>query len=176
MTGAAVLAVMCGSAFAVWLNGGQLPLGLPPLTGNQASDDYGVGAAAQPGPSASPSRTPGSSPTSGDVPVQVSASGVPAKASYKTVALLGLGGFDTEVTVSDSPHGAWTVVLTMPDATAVENRSKDLVKVEQNGTVVTITPLKATTPVKFTIRFPAVLALGKSAKDCKIDGTPCVAG
>lgn len=177
--GAALLAIMCGSAFAVWATGGRLPLDLPPLTSETTSSDYGLGAAGQAGvsPSASASPRPSNSTLAG------TASGVPLNGSYRTVALLGLGGFDTEVTVrnpGDTAHEGWTVVLTMPDGTAVENRSTDLVKVEQKGAIVTITPVKPTVApsgtLTFTVRFPAVLALGKAVKDCKIDGTPCSAG
>jgi hypothetical protein len=170
---------MCGSAFAVWATGGNLPLDLPPLISETTSSDYGLGAGGQAGTS----RSPSPSPKPSTLTAPGTASGVPLKASYKTVALLGLGGFDTEVTVrnpGDTAHEGWTVMLTMPDSTVVENRSADLVKIEQKGAIVTITPVTPTVPpssaLTFTVRFPAVLALGKTAKDCKIDGTPCSAG
>jgi hypothetical protein len=91
-------------------------------------------------------------------------------------------GFDTDVTVTN-PGGAakagWTVVLTMPDATAVENRSAQTVKIRQEGATVTVTPVTATLPagasVSFTIRFPALLALDPSITGCTIDGNACTA-
>lgn len=109
-------------------------------------------------------------------------SGKPLVASYKTNALLGLGGFDTEITVRNpggSARVGWTVELTMPDATAVENRSPDLVKVRQQAEVVTVTPVTAEVPagetITFTIRFPALLAINQSVEACTIDGQACTA-
>ena len=105
-------------------------------------------------------------------------------ASYQTKALPGgLLGFDTEVTVRNPGSVAkngWTVVLTMPDSTAVKNESAAVVKVRQQGEAVTVTPVTATLPaggsVTFTIRFPALIALGPSIKGCTIDGQACSAG
>jgi hypothetical protein len=97
-------------------------------------------------------------------------------ATYKTLALLGLGGFDTEVTVSNPGHTSWQVLLTMPADRQVENRSTDLVKMQQTGTSVTLTPVSASAgTVTFTVRFPALLALGKSVTACTIDGRACSA-
>jgi len=109
--------------------------------------------------------------------------GKPLVASYQTKKLpAGLLGFDTEVTVRN-PGGVakngWTVVLRMPDATAVENRSAGVVTVRQQGDVVTVTPVTALPAgggVTFTVRFPALLALDQSIKSCTIDGQACTAG
>ena len=62
----------------------------------------------------------------------------------------------------------------MPEDRTVENRSSDLVKMEQQGTTVTLTPKSTSVrAVTFTVRFPALLALGKSITACTIDGRAC---
>jgi uncharacterized protein YndB with AHSA1/START domain len=182
LIGAAVLAVLCASAGGVWITS----RGGGPLTG--VNSGYGLGSGSQPGigpldlgsPSPEASRRPGSSPSgtpsprgSGDRPgSSVGPAGEPT-ASYKTIALLGLGGFDTEVTVRGDAHTKWTVVLTMPDRTTVQNRSPELVSLAQDGTNVTVTPVSTGGDATFTVRFPALLALGKAVSACTIDGRPC---
>lgn len=103
-------------------------------------------------------------------------------AGYKTIALLGLGGFDTEVTVRNPGLVAvtgWSVVLTMLGDRSVVNRSPTVVAANQEGATVTLIPvgsartLPAGGTVTFTIRFPALLALGKAVKSCTIDGRAC---
>jgi hypothetical protein len=143
------------------------------------SDPLGLQTAVQSGPAGSP--TPQTSPTTTGAP-QPSTSPLsdatgPAtgtSATYKTLALLGLGGFDTEVTVSNPGRTSWKVLLTMPEDKPVENRSSDLVTMEQQGTTVTLTPTSTSAEtVTFTVRFPALLALGKSITACTIDGRAC---
>jgi hypothetical protein len=95
-------------------------------------------------------------------------------ATYKTITLLGLLGFDTEVTVSNPSKTSWQIVLTMPADRQVENLTSNLVKMEQHGTTVTLTPTgPPATSLTFTVRFPALLALGKSITACTIDGKAC---
>jgi hypothetical protein len=62
----------------------------------------------------------------------------------------------------------------MPEDKPVENRSSDLVTMEQQGTTVTLTPTSTSAEtVTFTVRFPALLALGKAITACTIDGRAC---
>jgi hypothetical protein len=184
LAGAALLVVLATTAIAVWLNSGGT---IPKPTGEGYWDPFGIGSGTQPGSSASPSQSPSS--TRGGSPSLIPRQSPPAgsrsplKADYKTVALLGLGGFDTEVTVrnpSGVAHTGWTVELTMPSDKAVENRSTAVVKMVQNGTKVVLTPVQPTLDggksVTFTVRFPALLALGKAITACTIDGQPCGAG
>ncbi len=174
--GSAVLVVLVATAVAVWLNAGP-PHRPPGVSGEW--DPYGLQSGAQAGASPTPATRPSSAfspaPTS---TAQVIVSGSPAvtSASYRTIALLGLGGFDTEVTVKNPGRASWRVVLTMPEDKVVENRSTNLVTMDQQGTSVTLTPANAATEtVTFTIRFPALLALGKSVTGCTIDGRACSA-
>jgi hypothetical protein len=56
----------------------------------------------------------------------------------------------------------------------VENRSTAVVKMVQEGTKVTLTPSGAPgKSASFTIRFPALLALGKAVTSCTVNGRPC---
>jgi hypothetical protein len=166
--GAVVLVVLFGSAAAVWL----FP-GIGPHTPTQDGPRLRVGA--QPGSSPTPS---GSLDSPGVNVSGTSPSPTPSMAritaTYKTIAVLGLGGFDTEVRVVDPTSAAWTVVLVMPADKAVENLSTGAVKMVQEGTKVTLTPTG--TPgatATFIVRFPALLALGKSVTSCTINGEPC---
>lgn len=172
LAGAVVLVVLCGAAGAVWINqGSSKPI--------EEQRRYGLGTGSQPGigplPPSSSSPSASRSPSPSPSPAGPHVSTEPLTATYKTVALLGLGGFDTEVTVRGVGHSTWTVVLTMPDSTKVENRSESVVKMVQDGAIVTLTPLGDVLPVTFVIRFPALLALGKSIKSCTIDGQACAA-
>jgi hypothetical protein len=176
--GSAVLVVLIATAVAVAINS-RPPLDSAP-TGD--GDSHGLQTAAQsglPGSSPMPQARPSNSPTPAAPPsAGAGPSGVSGgtTASYKTIALLGLGGFDTEVTVSNPGGAAWKVVLTMPEDRAVENRSSDLVKMVQSGTTVTLTPASASAQkVTFIVRFPALLALGKSITACTVDGRACSA-
>jgi hypothetical protein len=171
VVGAVVLVILCGSATAVWLYPGHKP--------SLATDDRSrLGTGAQPGSSPDPSGTPTGSPP--DVPgtvtstTRASSPATAPTATYKTITLLGLVGFDTEVGVADPASSAWTVVLVMPDDTPVENRSPMVVKLVQQGTKVTLTPIGSSgTKATFTVRFPKLLALGKSVTSCTINGEPC---
>ena len=187
LAGAAIVAMLFATAGAVWLGRDTPPPPAPAPVGE--GNDSGLGAGTPPGLSTSPSKspavvgTPSAKPsTQNTSAASVVPSGKPLIASYQTNALLGLGGFDTEVTVENTggaAHTGWTVVLTMPDSTAVENRSPETVKMQQTGEIVTLTPVSAVLPageaVTFTIRFPALLALGQSIKACTVDGQPCTA-
>lgn len=192
LAGAVVMVVLVSTAAAVMISGGG---DAGPDTEAAHGLDSGVQAAAtepavfgsgtpQPGGSGGPGGTasPGASPLVSGTPlpeVTGSAGAAPLTASYKTVALLGLGGFDTEVTVRNpGPAVAdrWTVVLTMPAVKTVENRSAAAVSMAQSGTEVTVTPLAslaADGSVTFTVRFPALLALGQSITACTVDGVAC---
>lgn len=134
-------------------------------------------AATTPSPGASASATP--LPEATGTPA---AATPPLTASYRTIALLGLGGFDTEVTVRNPaavPQEGWTVELTMPAEKTVENRSTGAVAMAQTGTKITVTPvtaartLAANGSVTFVIRFPALLALGQKITACTVDGVAC---
>ncbi|GAA1637713.1 SRPBCC domain-containing protein [Catellatospora bangladeshensis] len=190
LAGAVVLVVLVSTAAAVMIGGGADP---GPDTDAAHGLDSGVQAAAtvpavtgsgMPGPVVSGgTAAPGASPLVSGTPLpEVTGSAgaaAPLAASYKTVALLGLGGFDTEVTVRNPGPAAadrWTVVLTMPAVKTVENRSPAVVGMAQSGTEVTVTPLAslaADGSVTFTIRFPALLALGQSVTACTVDGIAC---
>lgn len=187
LLGALVLAVLCGSAGAVWLNRE------PTAPAGQGADRYGMSSGSQPGatskatsPGTLPAATrPGQATVAPTTGPPAPSPGAPAPgrlgASYRTIALLGLLGFDTEVTVTNPSGNAhtsgWTVVLTMPDATKVENRNPAVVTLKQEGATITLTPVKADLAagagVTFVVRFPALLALGQSAKSCTIDGRSC---
>ncbi|MEV4413422.1 SRPBCC domain-containing protein [Catellatospora sp. NPDC049609] len=195
LAGAVVLVVLVSTAAAVMIGGGGTDPGQDPQ--QVYGLDSGVQAAAT-GTSAAGSGTPQPGWSPGGTPApgaQPSASGtalpeatgsataaVPLTASYKTIALLGLGGFDTEVTVRNpgqATRADWTVVLTLPAEKTVENRSAAAVSLAQSGTQVTVTPvgtagrLDANGSVTFTVRFPALLALGQSITACTVDGTAC---
>ncbi|MBV1849451.1 SRPBCC domain-containing protein [Catellatospora tritici] len=201
LIGAAVLVVLASSAVAVMIgnSGGGEPVAV-------GEEQYGLGvgvqpAGSQPAATATPSvtMTPGTTvgstspspsglPASGSpVPEVTVTTGPNAQltAGYKTIALLGLGGFDTEVTVRNPGTLAadgWTVVLTMPSDRTVENRTTAKVQSTQAGAQVTIVPVAAArslapgASVTFSIRFPALLAVGQSAKGCTINGFACAAG
>ncbi len=187
LIGAVVLVVLFASAAGVWINNGGSP------TLGDAGSGHGLGTGSQPGsgpvdpgkPSTAASRRPTESPPPSGRPtasptqgprLSSPAPGSPgggATATYRTIALLGLLGFDTEVTVHGDPRIAWTIVLVMPDETAVQNRSPQTVNLAQSGKNVTLTPVSGGGDAVFTVRFPALLALGKSIKECTIDGQPC---
>jgi hypothetical protein len=176
VAGSALLVVLIATTAAVLLNSGEP--GGPSAAEN--GDPLGLQTAAQSGlpvsptspqvrPSISVPPAPTASPLA-ETPARA------ASASYKTIALLGLGGFDTEVTVSNPGRTSWKVLLTLPEDKPVENRSGSLVKMAQDGTTVTLTPVSASAEqVTFTVRFPALLALGKSITACTIDGKTCSA-
>jgi len=189
IAGVVVMAAVCGTAGMMWMNRDTPPVSAPSDASHGPSD---LGTGMQPTASGSPSQSPAAvvrtqernEPSSAAAaPPAAAASGKPLVASYQIRALpVGLLGFDTDVTVRNPgtvAKNGWTVVLTMPDATAVESRSAPVVKVQQKGDVVTVTPVTAALPaggsVTFTIRFPALLALGPSIKACTIDGQACVA-
>ncbi|HEX6682057.1 MAG TPA: SRPBCC domain-containing protein [Candidatus Limnocylindrales bacterium] len=194
IVGAVIVAALCGTAGAVWLNqGGERP----PANAAGEEPEPGLGIGTQPPPptpeiGASPSKKPApvgtqknqepNAPSSPPGFSQAVPAEKPLTATYRTVALVlvGVTGFDTEVTVKNpggTARNGWTVVLTMPDATAVENRSGDTVKLAQEGEIVTLRPVSPTLAgngtVTFVVRFPALLALGKSVKACTIDGQAC---
>ena len=189
IAGVVIVAVLCGTAGAVWLSRDTPP---GSVTAQPSPDEPSRGSGVQPVASGSPPQSPavvgtkeGNSPSSSSAaPAPAAPSGRPLVASYQTKSLpVGLLGFDTEVTVRNPgtvAKNGWTVVLTMPDSTAVENRSASVVKVRQQGDAVTVTPvtanLSAGGSVTFTIRFPALIALGPSVKACSIDGQACAAG
>lgn len=175
LIGAMILVVLTVTASAVWLHRGQ-------TVAAEARPSYGLGTGTQPGvvlppttPTPSPSRpSPAHRPTPSGSSMKIPS--VPLVASYRTVALLGLGGFDTEITVrspSGDAHRGWSVVLTMADETPVQNRSPGVVTMRQDGQTVTLAPVEATGEVTFVVRVPALLALGKSIEACTIDGKPC---
>ncbi|WP_186315799.1 SRPBCC domain-containing protein [Catellatospora sichuanensis] len=197
LAGAVVLVVLISTAVAVMIGGNSG--GAP---GADTEPVYGLGSGVQPGviatdPAAAASGSPrqgapGNSPQPGvsgspgaSPLVEATASpptGMPLTANYRTIALLGLGGFDTEVTVRNpgtTPRENWTVVLTMPADRAVENRSTSAVNFTQDGTKVTVTPVgpartvAANGSVTFIIRFPALLALGQAITACTVDGIAC---
>jgi uncharacterized protein YndB with AHSA1/START domain len=195
LAGAVVLVVLASTAVAAMIGGNGADPGRDPQT--EYGLDSGVQAPAATDPSAGsgtprPGSSPGAIPSSGGsaqasgTPLPEASGSVaataPLAASYKTIALLGLGGFDTEVTVSNPGPAAregWTVVLTMPAEKTVENRSSGAVSLAQSGTTVTVTPvgtartLAADGSVTFVVRFPALLALGQSITACTVDGTAC---
>ncbi|WP_155369688.1 SRPBCC domain-containing protein [Catellatospora vulcania] len=197
LAGAVVLIVLISTAVAVMIggDGGGTP-------GRDTEPVYGLGSGVQSGvlptdPAAAASGTPlpgvpgataqpGASGSPGSSPLAeataTTPAGTPLTAGYRTIALLGLGGFDTEVTVRNpgtSPRENWTVVLTMPADRAVENRSTSAVNFTQDGTKVTVTPVGAARTVSangsvtFIIRFPALLALGQAVTACTVDGIAC---
>ncbi len=170
--GAAVLVVLCGTAAAVWVYPAKIPL-------LSIGDDPSIGVGAQPGASVSSSAIATVSPSASSALIAGSPTGSPGAvitATYKTIALLGLGGFDTEVTVNDRALAAWTVVLVMPADKPIENRSPSTVKMVQQGTKVTLTPLHpGSASTTFTVRFPALLALGKAVTSCTVNGDACTA-
>jgi uncharacterized protein YndB with AHSA1/START domain len=196
LAGAVVLVVLISTAVAVVIGGG--PGGAPDV---DTEPVYGLGSGVQPGvvatdPAAAASGTPlpgvagetprpGVSGSPGGTPLPEATAtpvGPPVTANYRTIALLGLGGFDTEVTVRNpgtTPREGWTVVLTMPADRAVENRSTSAVNFTQEGTKVTVTPVGAARTVSaggsvtFIIRFPALLALGQAVTACTVDGIAC---
>jgi hypothetical protein len=62
----------------------------------------------------------------------------------------------------------------MPADKTVENLSTGAVKMVQEGTKVTLTPTgRPGATATFIVRFPALLALGKSVTSCTINGEPC---
>ncbi|GAB4049677.1 SRPBCC domain-containing protein [Catellatospora paridis] len=197
LAGAVVLVVLISTAVAVMIGGNSG--GAP---GADTEPVYGLGSGVQPGvaatdPAAAASGTPqpavrGASPqpvvsgSAGGSPLPEATgsplAGTPLTANYRTIALLGLGGFDTEVTVRNpgtAPRENWTVVLTMPADRAVENRSTSAVTFTRDGPKVTVTPVgpartvAANGSVTFIIRFPALLALGQAITACTVDGTAC---
>ncbi len=190
LAGAVVLVVLISTAAAVMIGGGAdtgpdteaahgLDSGVQAAVTESVVTGSGTPRPGVSGATATPAATP---PASGTPLPEVTGSagaGTSLGASYKTVALLGLGGFDTEVTVHNPGPAAadrWTVVLTMPAVKTVENRSAGAVSMIQSGTEVTVTPLAslaADGSVTFTIRFPALLALGQSITACTVDGVAC---
>jgi hypothetical protein len=174
VVGAVVLVVLCATSVAVALFPGRIP-----LLSNQNGPRLGVGEQPGSSPSIEPSAFPSAGASVTATPSAGSLQSVlpgasPVKATYKTIALLGLGGFDTEVTVADPDLLAWTVVLVMPEDKPVENRSAAVVKMVQQGTKVTLTPINPPTKAAtFTVRFPALLALGKTVTSCTVNGDPC---
>lgn len=197
LAGAVVLVVLISTAVAVVIGGG--PGG---SAGVDTEPVYGLGSGVQPGvvvtdPAGAASGTPlpgvadgtpqpGVSGSAAGTPaVEATATppaGPPLTARYRTIALLGLGGFDTEVTVRNPGTAAregWTVVLTMPADRAVENRSTSAVNFTQDGPKITVTPVGAARTVNvngsvtFIIRFPALLALGQAITACTVDGIAC---
>lgn len=177
VAGAIVLVVLGGTTVAVLLYPGKIPL-LP------KGDDPRLGIGTQLGASEAPSAYPSASPSvpagAPGEPGQAPASrdgappGTRIKATYKTKTLLGVTGFDTEVTVTAPASAAWTVVLVMPADGLVENRSSGEVNLVQDGLKVTLTPIGQPGNATFTVRFP-LLSLGKSVTSCTINGEPCVA-
>lgn len=182
-----VVAGLCGTAAAVWMQRGAPLVSAP---GNRDGGGSGLSSGVQQPPVAgsSPTRSPAvggtkesNAPSPSPAAVPARPSGKPLVASYRIHSLpVGLLGFDTEVTVRNpgaEAKNGWTVVLTMPDATTVDNRSGQVVKLRQERDVVTVTPVTAALPagasVTFTIRFPALLALGPLIKGCTIDGMAC---
>ena len=171
--GSAVIVVLVATAVAVWLNS-TTPPGGPTAPGK--TDPYGLQRGAQEGSSPSALSRPSATEQPLPAPSAVITTGASAvaSASYRTSALLGLGGFDTEVTVHNPGRAAWQVVLTMPQDRSVENRSTNQVKMSQDGVTVTLTPVSPEKEsLTFTIRFPALLALGMSVTGCTIDGKAC---
>lgn len=185
-----IAAGLCGTAGAVWMarDPGR-PVSAPV---ESSASEPGLGTAFQPMTSGPAGQSPagGRTPEKNEPSVAVVAPPVvppaakPLVASYQTRAIpvVGLLGFDTDVTVRNpgaTAKNGWTVVLKMPDATAVQNQSAAVVKVRQDGDVVTVTPVTAALPaggsVAFTIRFPALIALAPSLKGCTIDGQACSA-
>lgn len=172
LAGAAVLVVLIATAAAVWISArpGRFPVG-------GHDDPYGLNTGAQAGTSASSSPTATAGPWHGSSPsLPAAAATAQTSAVYKTIAVVGLGGFDTEVTVSNPAGASWAVLLTMPEDKPVQNRSTEVVVMEQRGTSVTLTPVapSARTAV-FVVRFPDLLALSKSITACAVDGRPCSA-
>jgi uncharacterized protein YndB with AHSA1/START domain len=153
----------------------------PVPTGSEGTNAIGTSSAFPAGiPNPTASATISASPES-----TVSPSGpAPAlTATYRTMSVLGLGGFDTEVTVLNPGSAArptWTVVLVMPDATTVTNKTPGEIDVSQQAEVVTIKPLAgralpAKGSVTFTIGRPGLIVAG-TTKSCSIDTKPCTAG
>ncbi|MEV0458406.1 SRPBCC domain-containing protein [Catellatospora methionotrophica] len=197
LAGAVVLVVLISTAVAVMIGGnsGSAPsANTEPVYGLDSGVQPGVGAtdpaAAASGtplpgaPGASPRPGISGSPLATPLPEATATppGGRPLTATYRTIALLGLGGFDTEVTVRNPGATArenWTVVLTMPADRAVENRSTSAVNFVQDGTSITVTPVGAARTVAangsvtFIIRFPALLALGQKVTACTVDGIAC---
>ncbi|HCT78720.1 MAG TPA: hypothetical protein DGG94_10470 [Micromonosporaceae bacterium] len=172
LAGAAVLVVLVATAAAVWISARPARF---PIGGHD--DPYGLNTGAQAGASASSGPTAIVSPWRGSSPSLLGTAGAAqTSAVFKTIAVLGLGGFDTEVTVSNPAGASWAVLLTMPEDKPVQNRSTDVVKMEQRGTSVTLTPVDPAAPTAvFMVRFPDLLALGKSITACTVDGRPCSA-
>jgi hypothetical protein len=185
-----IVAGLCGTAGAVWMNRDHTsPVAAPT---DSRSGDGGLGTGLQPVASGVVTRSPAvertqeknGSSSPGATVASAGPSDPPLTAGYRIRALpVGLLGFDTDVTVRNAGGAAkngWTVVLTMPDATTVQNQTGSLVKLVQKGNVVTVTPVSGMLPaggsVAFTVRFPALLALGPSIKGCTIDGQACTAG
>jgi hypothetical protein len=189
VAGALVLVMLCGTASAVYFSNAW-SMALLPITeqAQETDDEYPLGIAPQPLPSASRSPSPTLSPPPATAVPTTSAPVVPLPsaaaltARYKTIALLGLGGFDTEVTLTnpgDVDHETWTVSLTMPGSNKVQNLSPGTAQLAQDGKKVTITsvkPLARGASLAFTLRYPALLALGQSASNCEINGAACSAG
>lgn len=184
---AVIVTGLCGTAGAVWMNRDtSVPA---PIEGS--SGQLGLGTGMQPVASGSPRQSPAverirekNEPTAAAVVPSVAApSAKPLVASYRIRALpVGLLGSDIDVTVRNPgavAKNGWTVVMAMADATAVQNQSAAEVKVRQEGNMVTVTPVTATLTaggsVSFTIRYPALIALGPPVKSCTIDGQACAA-
>jgi hypothetical protein len=153
----------------------------PVPTGSEGTNAIGTSSAFPAGiPNPTASATISASPES-----TVSPSGpAPAlTATYRTMSVLWLGGFDTEVTVlnpGSTARPTWTVVLVMPDATTVTNKTPGEIDVSQQAEVVTIKPLAgralpAKGSVTFTIGRPGLIVAG-TTKSCSIDTKPCTAG
>ncbi len=162
---------------------GGLPASGQPVTSSlspqPSSSATGIPSAlpgVKPDPTASVISTPSPESTA-------SPSGPALTATYRTMSVLGIGGFDTEVTVHNpgsADRPMWTVVLVMPDAVAVTNRTPNEVEVSHQGEVVTIKPLAgrpvpAKGTVTFVVRRPGLVVAG-AAKSCAIDTKPCQAG
>jgi hypothetical protein len=172
VAGAVVLVVLCGTSAAVWLFPGRFGLSSPgegPRLGVGTQPGASAPASADPTVSSS---APGTAGLGDGGPSGAASAGTRIKATYKTVALLGLVGLDVEVTVTDPAAAMWTVILVVPEDRKVELGSTGHVKLVQEGTKVTLTPIGPPGNATFTVRYPALLAAGKSVT-CTINGDPC---
>jgi hypothetical protein len=176
VAGAVVLVILCGTTAAVLLYSGKIP---PLSKGDGPRLGIGIQSGGSESPSGYPSASPSVSSGAPGGPGEVPAGGGPAtpgtriKATYRTVALLDVVGFDTEVTVTAPASVTWTVVLVMPANILVENRSTGEVRLVQDGLKVTLTPIGPHGNTTFTVRFPGLLTLGKSVTSCTVNGDPC---
>lgn len=151
-----------------------------------------VGASAQPSGSANPSTSagPATEPSAGASPSgSTTTPGTPEgqpvlTAEYATQSSTGLLGYSVAVTVTvhnrgTQPHGAWTVVLTVPSGATLESASSSVTATKDGGTV-TITPkaaeLAAGSDAAFSVTFTggALLGIGSGGVTaCTIDGAAC---